>query len=90
MAGTHVRFDVTPEDFSCHLTEAVYKVALQHGFKAPFVEVELDLHQAIRDVMNRDILVSESCGSPECLAFKKESHQPWSDQGEKLFKAKEK
>ncbi len=43
MSGIHVRFEVSPEDFLAHLTEAVYAVALQHGFKDSFLKVQLDL-----------------------------------------------
>lgn len=85
MAGIHVRFDVSPEEFLAHITDAAYEVALRHGFRVPFVEVEIDLHRALRNVINRDMLVSEACGSAECLSFKKESFEPWTEKAKKLF-----
>ena len=86
MAGIHVRFEVTPEKFLSSLTSAAYKVALKHGFRAAFNEVELDFLKALQKVIEEEMQVSEHCGSPECLALKKDSIQPWSLKAEKLFK----
>lgn len=86
MAGIHVKFEVSPENFLAHLTDAAYQVALKHGLQVPFIKVELDLHQALRKIIDQDMLVSESCGASECLAFKKESLKPWSKDAKKFFK----
>lgn len=86
MAGAHVRFEVSPENFLAHLTDAAFEVALKHGLKVPFIEIELDLHEALRRIIEVDLLVSEACGSPECLALKKESLGPWTPAAKKLFK----
>lgn len=76
MSGIHVKFDVTPEVFLSHLTEAAYRVALKHGFAAPFIEVELEMHQALREIIRRDMQVSPVCGAPVC--HRAEQHEPWS------------
>ncbi len=86
MAGIHVRFEVTPEKFLSDLTDAAYKVALKHGFRAPFDQVELDLLKALREVIQAEMQVSEACGSVECLALKKDSVEPWSSKALRLFK----
>lgn len=86
MSGIHVRFEVSPDEFLSHLTETAYRVALKHGLMVSFVEMELDLQKALRRIIQKDMLVSEACGSPECLALKKEGLGPWSDTAKKLFK----
>lgn len=86
MSGMHIKFGVTPEEFLGHLTEAAYRSALKHGFKASFMDVALDMQEALRQVMSEDILVSESCGSEGCLAFKKESLKVWSESAKSFFK----
>jgi hypothetical protein len=37
-----------PEEFLAELTDAAYRVALRHGIKGSFVEVELGLWEALR------------------------------------------
>lgn len=84
MAGIHVRFEVTPELFLAHMTEAAYRVALQHGFKVPFDMIELDFLKALREVIGRDMQVSPACGhSQECRDA--ERFEPWSQAAGKLF-----
>lgn len=68
MTGVHVRFEISPEDFLAHLTEAVYEVALKHGINVPFVKIELDFYEALRNVIRRDMRESPACGaSKECV-----------------------
>lgn len=87
MAGIHVRFGVTPEQFISDLTEEAYAVLLKQGFKTPFIEVELGLHEALRRVVRRDTMVSPNCGLPNCLA---KAHYEWdSPQGKKILEESE-
>jgi len=44
----------SPEHFLAELTDAAYRVALRHGFKGSFLDVELDLWAALRSVLARD------------------------------------
>lgn len=41
------------EDFLAELTEAAYGVALRHGLKGPFINVELELWRELRAVFRR-------------------------------------
>jgi hypothetical protein len=41
------------EDFLADLTDAVYRVALRHGFKGSFLEFELELWSALRAAYDR-------------------------------------
>ena len=43
--------NTTLEDFVAGLTAAAYQVALRHGLKGPFIDVELTLWQALRAVV---------------------------------------
>ena len=85
MAGIHVKFEVTPETFLSRLTEAAYHIALKYGFQASFVDVELDLRAALRQIIDEDMRASTACGSADCLAFKTDSLAPWSKEAKKLF-----
>ncbi len=40
-----------PEDVAAELASAAYLVALRHGLRAPFVDVELDLWRELRAVL---------------------------------------
>jgi hypothetical protein len=39
------------EDFAAELNAAAYQVALRHGLRGPFIDVELELWQALRAVV---------------------------------------
>jgi hypothetical protein len=42
-----------PEEFLADLTDAVYHVALRHGIKGSFLEMELELWSALRGAYAR-------------------------------------
>ncbi len=42
------------EECLARLTTAAYDVALRHGTQGPFLEVELDMWQALRDVLHEE------------------------------------
>ena len=44
--------DADAELLLAELTEAAYGVALRHGLKGPFLDVELDLWRALRRVLD--------------------------------------
>ncbi len=85
MSGMHVRFEVSPEQFLADLTEAAYQVSVRHGFQAPFIQVELELWDALREVLRKDTLVSDKCGS-STLGVCREACQfePWSKEAKNL------
>lgn len=66
MSGIHVKFEVSPSQFLSDLAQATYKVALKHGVKDSFLEVELELYEAIQAVLNKDMMFSPACGEPAC------------------------
>ncbi len=41
------------ETLLSELTDAMYRTALQYGLHGPFLELELDLHMALREVIER-------------------------------------
>jgi hypothetical protein len=41
------------EDLLAELTTAAYRVALRHGIKGPFIDVELELWRELRRVLDR-------------------------------------
>ena len=51
------RTDVTDpaEELLARLTATAYSVALRHGLKGPFIDVELALWRALRDVLSEDL-----------------------------------
>ncbi len=55
----HVRSNISPEEFLADLTNGVYQVILRSGFGTPFIEMELGLHDALREVIRDDMLVSD-------------------------------
>jgi hypothetical protein len=44
--------EILAEGFLAELTDAAYRVALRHGIKGSFIDVELDLWQALRQVLH--------------------------------------
>ena len=57
------RTDVTTsgEELLARLTTAAYSVALQHGLRAPFIDVELALWRELRALLCQELLAAESC-----------------------------
>jgi hypothetical protein len=41
------------EDLLAELAATAYRVALRHGIKGPFIDVELELWRELRGVLNR-------------------------------------
>lgn len=77
MAGTHINFEISLEDFLGNITEAAYQVALRHGFNAPFIDVKLDLQQALREAICRNMKVCPFCNTTsECQIARR--HVPFS------------
>ena len=49
------RLGPTGEDFLAELTDAAYRVALKHRFRGYFVDVQLDLWSALREVVHKKL-----------------------------------
>ncbi|MDO8519558.1 MAG: hypothetical protein Q7T11_05285 [Deltaproteobacteria bacterium] len=65
MAGIHVKFDITADEFLEELTDTAYRVALQHGIGNSFLEMEMDLLEAMKQVVQRTMDFSPACGATE-------------------------
>lgn len=87
MSGIHTKFEVASDQFLSDLTQAAYKVALKHGFKASFVDVQLDLYEAMCRVIQKDMMASPACGQAECRA--KAHYEVTSPEGKEIFKSEE-
>ncbi len=85
MPGIHVKFEIPPEEFLADLTGAAYRVALKHGFKVPFIKIELDLQEALREVIERDMWVSGQCGLFKPCHCEEGHFRPWSEEAEKAY-----
>jgi hypothetical protein len=53
MRAEPTNLETDPERLAAELTEAAYSVALRHGIKGTFVELELGLWDAIRAMEGR-------------------------------------
>jgi hypothetical protein len=53
MVAVNLKSVPVDEDFLAELTEAAYGVALRHGLKGPFINVELELWRELRAVLGR-------------------------------------
>lgn len=84
MAGFHLKFQVDPDDFLGHLTEAAYNVALRHGLQVPFTEIKLGLFDALREVIRKDMFVSDECGL-HVICQEATQFEPWSDEAKKIY-----
>jgi hypothetical protein len=51
MKRVHNEVDRRAEEYLAELTDAAYRVALRHGLKGAFVDVELELWRALRHVV---------------------------------------
>ncbi len=84
MVGIHVRFDLPPEEFLAHLTEAAYFVSLKQGTSRPFTDLKFGLQEALREVIRRDMFVTDVCGvygvCQEAVRL-----EPWTSEAEKAF-----
>jgi hypothetical protein len=53
MTAAIVESEFVAEELLAELASAAYGVALRHGIKGPFIDVELDLWRELRGVLNR-------------------------------------
>lgn len=53
MATASAETTTISEELLAELAAAAYDVALRHGIKGPFIDVELDLWRKLRDVLDR-------------------------------------
>lgn len=77
----HVRTERSSEDFLANLTVAAYDVAIQFQKKGSFVELEMGLWDALREVIRKDMFFNESVSKPILL---QKQHEPWSLEAERL------
>ncbi len=69
MSQHFLNLRVSPEEFLGDLTDAVYRVALRRGFRGSFIQVQLDLWNALREVLAGTIEVGNI---PEFISAAKE------------------
>ncbi len=55
MVAANERFAAVSEEVVAELASAAYRVALRHGLRAPFIDVELDLWRALRSALNEAV-----------------------------------
>ncbi len=84
MPGLHVKFEISPEDFLTHLTDAAYRVALQQGFRGSFLDLKLGIQRALHDLIQREMFVTDLCG---LFTICREAAQmdPWSKEAGQYF-----
>jgi hypothetical protein len=46
-----LRLDTSQEDFLARVTDAAYRVALKHGCKGSFIDLQLELWSVLRNVI---------------------------------------
>lgn len=75
----HVKFDKSSEDFLAELAVAAYGVAINLKEHGSFVELELNLWDALRKVIRQNMCFSPQCGSssPGICTLAKQL-KPWS------------
>jgi hypothetical protein len=61
MRRTRLNFGTATEDLVAELTDAAYRVALKHQFKGSFIDVQLDLWSALREVIRKEVFIKERC-----------------------------
>jgi len=80
MNGTmHVKMERSSEDFLANLSEAAYDVAIRFQKKGSFVELEIGLWEAMREVIRKDMFFGKNMA--KCTSLKKQC-QPWSKEAE--------
>lgn len=85
MGGMHVKFEISPEEFLGNLTQAAYQVMVKNGFQKPFIEVELELWDVLREVIRRNMQVSPQCGSHRLgVCDMAERYEPWSKEADAI------
>jgi hypothetical protein len=55
MVKASEHLESTTEEFLAELTAAAYGVALKHGLRGSFLDVELDLWRELRGVLHREL-----------------------------------
>jgi hypothetical protein len=55
MVASRINVTTSDEDLLARLTAAAYAVALRHGLKGPFIDVELALWRELREVLADEV-----------------------------------
>lgn len=61
------RLNAENEAFLAELTDAAYRVALQHGLRSSFLDVQLEMWNALRTVVAREARVRRNTQLAELL-----------------------
>jgi len=64
MPATRWNPEPSAEAFLAELTDAAYRVALKHGFKSNFIDVQLDLWSALDQVIRKELSLQDRPRSP--------------------------
>lgn len=82
MSGTmQVKMNRSSEDFLANLSVAAYDVAIRFQKKGSFVELEIGLWDALREVIRKDMFFSKSMAK---LIPLENEYEPWSKEAEGL------
>jgi hypothetical protein len=55
MVASRIDTSTSADELLARLTTAAYSVALRHGLRAPFIDVELALWRELRDVLTDEL-----------------------------------
>lgn len=76
----HVKLERSSEDFLANLSVAAYDVAMQFQKKGSFIELEIGLWNALREVIRKDMFFRESMLELTPLG---KDYEPWSKEAER-------
>jgi len=83
----HVKVERSSEDFLANLSVAAYDVAMRFQKKGSFLELEIGLWDALREVIRKDMFFSKSTANlSKVFASVENRCEPWSKEAKKCEK----
>ena len=85
MAGLHLRFESTPDQFLDKLTEHAYRVLRRGGARRSPELLKAALRKTLKRVIRQEMQESARCGSHIIgICAHAERREPWSQKPEKI------
>lgn len=87
MAGAHLRFEISLDQFLTDMVEAAASAAMKKGCKGSRAGLKSGISKALKKVLRAEMQISTACGSRIIgICRHSERFEPWSPEARRLFK----
>lgn len=89
MAGAHLRFEISLDQFLANMVEAAVSAAMKKGHKRSRAGLKSGISRALKKVLRAEMQISPACGSRIIgICRHSERFEPWSPEAKRLTSQK--